>query len=68
MDKTELSVLARNVAKGRWFVVFVCFLIMSLAGGTYIFGIDLEAINVGVGNKPDPDRRWTAPRGASRRS
>ncbi|GLJ25050.1 hypothetical protein SUGI_0479390 [Cryptomeria japonica] len=49
MDKTELSVLARNVAKGRWFVVFICFLIMSLAGGTYIFGIYSEAIKTVLG-------------------
>ncbi|GLJ25156.1 hypothetical protein SUGI_0481150 [Cryptomeria japonica] len=44
MDLKEASLLAKNVAKGRWFVVFICFLIMSLAGGTYIFGIYSEAI------------------------
>lgn len=49
MDLKEASLLARNVAKGRWFVVFICFLIMSLAGGTYIFGIYSEAIKTVLG-------------------
>ncbi|GLJ25153.1 hypothetical protein SUGI_0481060 [Cryptomeria japonica] len=49
MDKTKLSVLARNVATGRWFVVFISFLIMSLAGGTYIFGIYSQAIKTVLG-------------------
>ncbi|GLJ25155.1 hypothetical protein SUGI_0481120 [Cryptomeria japonica] len=49
MPKIELSVVARNVAKGRWFVIFICFIIMSFAGGHYIFGIYSEAIKTTLG-------------------
>ncbi|KAK8955275.1 hypothetical protein KSP40_PGU014590 [Platanthera guangdongensis] len=31
--------LSRQVIRGRWFMVYACLLIMSAAGGTYIFGI-----------------------------
>ncbi|KAK8936018.1 hypothetical protein KSP39_PZI013542 [Platanthera zijinensis] len=31
--------LSRQVIKGRWFMVYACFLILSASGGTYIFGI-----------------------------
>ncbi|GLJ25289.1 hypothetical protein SUGI_0484090 [Cryptomeria japonica] len=46
MDLKESSILARNVAKGRWFVLFACLLIMTVSGGTYIFGIYSEAIKI----------------------
>ncbi|KAH9308244.1 hypothetical protein KI387_036155 [Taxus chinensis] len=49
MDLKQVSVVASKVARGRWFVVFICFLIMSLAGGTYIFGIYSEAIKTVLG-------------------
>ncbi|GLJ51528.1 hypothetical protein SUGI_1095200 [Cryptomeria japonica] len=49
MDMEEASALARNVTKGRWFVLFICFLIISLAGGTYIFGIYSEVIKTVLG-------------------
>ncbi|GLJ25179.1 hypothetical protein SUGI_0481600 [Cryptomeria japonica] len=39
MDLKEASPLARNVAKRRLFVVFICFLIMSPAEGTFVRGI-----------------------------
>ncbi|GLJ25175.1 hypothetical protein SUGI_0481540 [Cryptomeria japonica] len=39
MDLKEASPLARNVAKRRLFVVFICFLIMSPAEGTFMRGI-----------------------------
>lgn len=41
--------LAKRVARGRWFVVFVSFLIMSCAGGTYIFGIYSGALKSAMG-------------------
>lgn len=36
MDPLKLTV---RVVRGRWFTVFASFLIMSSAGGTYLFGI-----------------------------
>ncbi|XP_057816886.2 uncharacterized protein LOC131030190 [Cryptomeria japonica] len=39
MDLKESSLLARNVAKRRWFVVFICFLIMSPAEGSFMRSI-----------------------------
>eukprot|EP01018_Ginkgo_biloba_P039355 Gb_04760 [translate_table: standard] len=48
-DSMELIRLVKQVALGRWFVVFVCFLIMSCAGGTYIFSIYSEAIKSALG-------------------
>jgi len=41
--------LAQRMVIGRWFVVFVSFLIMSCAGGTYIFGLYSEAIKTTLG-------------------
>lgn len=41
--------LAKRVVMGRWFVVFVSFLIMSCAGGTYIFGDYSQALKTSLG-------------------
>ncbi|KAH0457443.1 hypothetical protein IEQ34_012758 [Dendrobium chrysotoxum] len=37
--KTNATLLATQVLKGRWFMLYACFLIMSSSGATYIFGI-----------------------------
>eukprot|EP00252_Welwitschia_mirabilis_P008287 TRINITY_DN2004_c0_g1_i1.p1 TRINITY_DN2004_c0_g1~~TRINITY_DN2004_c0_g1_i1.p1 ORF type:complete len:736 (-),score=-69.36 TRINITY_DN2004_c0_g1_i1:566-2773(-) len=42
-------VLAKRVVLGRWMVVFFSFLIMSCAGGTYIFGVYSETIKSALG-------------------
>uniref|UniRef100_A0A0C9QSH0 TSA: Wollemia nobilis Ref_Wollemi_Transcript_11821_3395 transcribed RNA sequence n=1 Tax=Wollemia nobilis TaxID=56998 RepID=A0A0C9QSH0_9CONI len=49
MGLKQAIAVAQNVAKGRWLVVFVSFLIMSFAGGTYIFGIYSEEIKQVLG-------------------
>lgn len=49
MEGKEVFDLAKRVATGRWFVVFVSFLIMSFAGGTYLFGLYSQAIKTSLG-------------------
>jgi hypothetical protein len=49
MMEKEVFDWAKRVAKGRWFVLFVSFLIMSCAGGTYIFGLYSQAIKTSMG-------------------
>uniref|UniRef100_A0A0D6QSX1 Uncharacterized protein n=1 Tax=Araucaria cunninghamii TaxID=56994 RepID=A0A0D6QSX1_ARACU len=49
MDLQQAVALSQRIAKGRWLVVFVSFLIMSFAGGTYIFGIYSESIKTVLG-------------------
>lgn len=39
MKVAELSGLAVQVVRGRWFTIFASFLIMAFSGGIYIFGI-----------------------------
>ncbi|XP_068649262.1 protein NUCLEAR FUSION DEFECTIVE 4-like [Aristolochia californica] len=41
--------LALQVIKGRWFMVFACLLIMEVAGASYIFGIYSEEIKKKLG-------------------
>jgi hypothetical protein len=49
MEGKDMFDLAKRVARGRWFVLFVSFLIMSCAGGTYIFGLYSEVIKTALG-------------------
>lgn len=48
MEGKEVFDLAKRVTTGRWFVVFVSFVIMSFAGGTYIFGIYSQTIKTSL--------------------
>lgn len=49
MEGKDIFDLAKRMVKGRWFVLFVSFLIMSCAGGTYIFGLYSEVIKTALG-------------------
>lgn len=48
MEFKETVVFAKQVLNSRWFVLFVCFVIMSFTGGTYIFGIYSPAIKTAL--------------------
>ncbi|KAJ0963138.1 hypothetical protein J5N97_028260 [Dioscorea zingiberensis] len=41
--------LAVQILRGRWFMVYACFLIMSAAGATYIFGVYSSEIKNSLG-------------------
>lgn len=41
--------LAVQVVRGRWFMIFACFLIMAAAGATYIFSIYSKDIKSSLG-------------------
>ncbi|VFQ59389.1 unnamed protein product [Cuscuta campestris] len=41
--------IGRRILAGRWFMVFSCLLILSVSGGTYVFGIYSEEIKSTLG-------------------
>nr|GMD37249.1 Nodulin-like protein [Ipomoea batatas] len=47
--RREMGSLAVHILTGRWFIFFGCLLLMSAAGGTYIFGIFSEEIKTSLG-------------------
>ncbi|KAL5976624.1 hypothetical protein ACLOJK_020957 [Asimina triloba] len=49
MGGDEMLRFAVHVIRGRWFMWFAAFLIMSAAGATYIFGIYSDAIKKSLG-------------------
>ncbi|XP_010933292.1 protein NUCLEAR FUSION DEFECTIVE 4 [Elaeis guineensis] len=49
MKVAEISSLAVQVVRGRWFTVFASFLIMAASGGIYIFGIYSNDIKTTLG-------------------
>ncbi|XP_038990466.1 uncharacterized protein LOC120113377 isoform X2 [Phoenix dactylifera] len=49
MKVAELSALAVQVVRGRWFTVFASFLVMAASGGIYIFGIYSNDIKTALG-------------------
>lgn len=48
MGLKETVVFSKQVVNSRWFVLFVCFVIMAFTGGTYIFGIYSSAIKTAL--------------------
>nr|GMD38732.1 protein nuclear fusion defective 4 [Ipomoea batatas] len=47
--RRNMGNLAVHILTGRWFIFFGCLLLMSAAGGTYIFGIFSEEIKTSLG-------------------
>nr|GMD32344.1 protein NUCLEAR FUSION DEFECTIVE 4-like [Ipomoea batatas] len=47
--RRDMGSLAVHILTGRWFIFFGCLLLMSAAGGTYIFGIFSEEIKTSLG-------------------
>ncbi|XP_019198679.1 PREDICTED: uncharacterized protein LOC109192478 [Ipomoea nil] len=45
----DMGSVAVHILTGRWFMFFSCLLLMSAAGGTYIFGIFSEEIKTSLG-------------------
>ncbi|OMO81811.1 Nodulin-like protein [Corchorus capsularis] len=45
----EMKSFGLNLIMGRWFMVFATMLIMSVSGGTYIFGLYSNAIKTSLG-------------------